>query len=40
MKLSVLANLYGSKTLDETLAILTSLGERLRACRTRECAAS
>ena len=26
MKLSVLANLYGSKTLDETLKILTGLG--------------
>ena len=26
MKLSVLANLYGAKTLDETLSILTSLG--------------
>ena len=26
MKLSVLANLYGSKSLDETLAILTGLG--------------
>ena len=26
MKLSVLANLYGSKTLDETLSILTGLG--------------
>ena len=26
MKLSVLANLYGSKTLEETLQILTGLG--------------
>ena len=26
MKLSVLANLYGSKSLDETLSILSSLG--------------
>ncbi len=26
MKLSVLANLYGAKTLDETLKIITSLG--------------
>ena len=26
MKLSVLANLYGSKSLDETLAILSGLG--------------
>ena len=26
MKLSVLANLYGSKSLDETLQILTGLG--------------
>ena len=26
MKLSVLANLYGAKSLDETLSILTSLG--------------
>ena len=26
MKLSVLANLYGTKTLEETLQILTSLG--------------
>ena len=26
MKLSVLANLYGTKSLDETLSILTSLG--------------
>ncbi|MBE6691611.1 MAG: sugar phosphate isomerase/epimerase, partial [Ruminococcaceae bacterium] len=26
MKLSVLANLYGAKSLDETLSILSSLG--------------
>ena len=34
MKLSVLANLYGSKPLDEALKIISSLGERERLIMT------